>query len=302
MSGNEALVSVCCLGYNHGKFIEKNVRSIWNQSYKNIEIIAVNDGSTDNSAEILDKLAEQSPFPMTVINQSNTGNIGKNLNRAIAKAKGAYLSIIAMDDELYPDALESKLERMVANPNIIFIANSQITGIDNNNNVLNDYVPVMPLDEIENPTAQDILDLEYRNSHSFYVQGSLFRTDIVRKVGCFDEDMIGDDIVLRCKLCNFILQNPQFCFVIDHKPACYYRIHENNIHKNSIRQLNSVVQVLNRFFSDKPYPKIIDKWYYSALRHSDFKSAKKLWNERNVSRYKWRFKTLRLLFKKYIEG
>lgn len=292
------LISICCLAYNHAEFIEKNIKSIWNQSYKNIEIIAVNDGSSDNSAEILNKLAAISPCPMTVINQKNTGNVGKNFNTAIAKAKGDYLSFIAMDDELYPDALESKIKRMEQNHNIIFIANSQITGIDNNN-VPNDYVPAMKLDSVENPTASDILDLEYTDFHSFYIQGSLFRTSIVRNIGGFDEDMIGDDIVLRCKLCNYLLKRPDLTFIIDHKPSCFYRIHENNIHKNSVRQLNSVIQLLDRFFKDKPYPKSIDKWYYVALRNSSFDQAKKIWSMEALKKYKWRFKSLRILYKSF---
>lgn len=50
---NEAICSVCCLGYNHAHFLEQNIRAIWEGEYKQIEIIVVDDGSTDSSVRML---------------------------------------------------------------------------------------------------------------------------------------------------------------------------------------------------------------------------------------------------------
>ena len=50
---NKKLISFCCLSYNHENYIEQCIRSIWNQNYKNIEILALDDGSKDNSVSIL---------------------------------------------------------------------------------------------------------------------------------------------------------------------------------------------------------------------------------------------------------
>ena len=66
---NNPLISVCCVSYNHEKFITKCLESIWNQDYKNIEIIVVDDGSSDNSVNILENLKSKSPFPMTILTQ-----------------------------------------------------------------------------------------------------------------------------------------------------------------------------------------------------------------------------------------
>ena len=70
MTGNNPtlpLLSVCCLGYKHARFLEENVRSICAIDYPNIEIIAVDDGSQDNSVELLNRLAAEIPLKMTVI-------------------------------------------------------------------------------------------------------------------------------------------------------------------------------------------------------------------------------------------
>ena len=72
MTGNNPtlpLLSVCCLGYKHARFLEENVRSICAIDYPNIEIIAVDDGSQDNSVELLNRLAAEIPLKMTVIGQ-----------------------------------------------------------------------------------------------------------------------------------------------------------------------------------------------------------------------------------------
>jgi alpha-1,3-rhamnosyltransferase len=79
------LISFCCVSYNHEKFIERylesiwNLESIWTQDYKNIEIIVVDDGSTDESVKVLESLKSKSPFPLKILTQQNTGNVDKIL-------------------------------------------------------------------------------------------------------------------------------------------------------------------------------------------------------------------------------
>ena len=76
MSGTKNLLSICCLVYNHAPFIKDNIESIWNSDYNNLEIIVVDDGSKDESSDILKNLQKVSPYPMTIILQKNTGNVG----------------------------------------------------------------------------------------------------------------------------------------------------------------------------------------------------------------------------------
>ncbi len=116
---NNPLLSVCCVSYNHEKFIPKCLESIWNQDYKNIEIIVIDDGSSDNSVSILENLKSKSPFPMTILTQANTGNIGKNFNRAINSAKGKFIALISCDDFFYENMASSQIDIFEKNENII---------------------------------------------------------------------------------------------------------------------------------------------------------------------------------------
>ena len=71
MNDSKSLVSICCLSYNQEKYIKEAIEALWMQEYKNIEILALDDGSSDNSPNILSELAKKSPVPMQIILQKN---------------------------------------------------------------------------------------------------------------------------------------------------------------------------------------------------------------------------------------
>lgn len=243
------LVSVCVVSYNHEKFIEYCINSIWKQEYKNIEILVLDDGSVDNSVKICNELKKNSPCPMTIISQPNSGNAGKNFNKLFKIAKGKYISIIAADDALFPDAISKKVEIMENDNSIQYVINSKIQAINGNNELI-DYIP-MSLDQIEKPLASNILNLEFNEIHSYYIQGALFRKTVIEAVNGFDEDMLADDIVLRTKFALYIKENPQYNFVTLHEPACYYRRHDSNISNNIIRQLTAVSMYFDKYWKNE---------------------------------------------------
>lgn len=94
-------VSVIVPIYNVERYLEKALKSIIGQSLKNIEIICVNDGSTDNSPEILNKYAALDKR-INVINQEN-GGYGKAMNAGIKAAAGEYVGIVEPDDYILPN-------------------------------------------------------------------------------------------------------------------------------------------------------------------------------------------------------
>ena len=260
------LLSICCLGYNHAPFIEANIRAIWDSGCKDIEIIAVDDGSKDNSGEILKKLQKQSPIPMKVLLQENTGNIAHNFNVAWHEAKGKYITFMALDDVLQSDKIAEAINYLEQDEKCAFVASSVITGIDNDGNICNN-IPSLKLNFLKNPIIDDLLELEYLEFGAFYLQGSFFRKDIVDAVGGFDEDMLGDDIVLRTKVFRYIKQHPELSFKILTCPLCSYRQHDGNIHSNHMRQIKIVTQYLGRYWPDKPIPQILLTWAKSSCQH-----------------------------------
>lgn len=100
----EALVSVIVPMYNCGKYIERCICSLIVQTYRQIEIIVVDDGSTDNSADIIKKL-QQENSNLKYFYQRNQG-VGIARNKAIEKAEGKYLLFVDSDDYLGNNYIE----------------------------------------------------------------------------------------------------------------------------------------------------------------------------------------------------
>lgn len=98
------LVSVIIPCFNHGKYLKEAVESIQGQTYENIEIIIVNDGSSDNTEEVAQSLVETDQKIKFVNLKENTGKWNA-LNRGIAQASGQYITFQDADDVSLPDRI-----------------------------------------------------------------------------------------------------------------------------------------------------------------------------------------------------
>ena len=106
------MVSLIITCYNSGKYIERCLNSVLNQIDKDIELILVNDGSTDNTANIIKQYyskLEESLTKFIYIEQENQG-VGSACNNAFKKVTGKYLTLLDSDDVMLPN---SSLERRI---------------------------------------------------------------------------------------------------------------------------------------------------------------------------------------------
>ncbi|MBL3656485.1 glycosyltransferase [Fulvivirga sediminis] len=102
---DQPLVSIICLCYNHERFVKEALLSVFQQTYKNIEIIVVDDASTDNSGEIIADLLKAYPDVRFMSLKQNIGNC-KAFNRAYALSSGDFVIDLAADDVLLPKRVE----------------------------------------------------------------------------------------------------------------------------------------------------------------------------------------------------
>ncbi|SER83474.1 glycosyltransferase family 2 protein [Lachnobacterium bovis] len=116
------LISVIVPVYNIEKYIKKCVKSIERQTYENIEIILVDDGSTDKSGIICDELAK-SDKRIRVYHQQNKG-LSEARNKGIKEAKGEFLSFVDGDDVVFSKMYEKMLETL-----LISDADFAVTGV-----------------------------------------------------------------------------------------------------------------------------------------------------------------------------
>jgi glycosyltransferase involved in cell wall biosynthesis len=111
----QPLVSVLMTSYNRERYIGEAIESVMNSTYKNFELIIVDDGSKDATVNIAKGYAETDPRIRVYINEKNLGDY-PNRNRAASYAKGKYLKYVDSDDKILPEALETFVNIMENSP------------------------------------------------------------------------------------------------------------------------------------------------------------------------------------------
>lgn len=117
----EELISVIVPVYNVEKYLNKCIDSIINQTYKNLEIILVDDGSTDNSGKICDEYAKKDNR-IIVIHKEN-GGLSNARNAGIKNSQGLYTSFVDSDDYILPNMIDRLYKIMIQNQADISICN-----------------------------------------------------------------------------------------------------------------------------------------------------------------------------------
>lgn len=103
------LISVVVTCYNHENYIEQCLRSIFKQTYRNIELIVLDDGSTDNSSEIIKEVLKESPFVTTFESHENIGVV-RTRNKGLILLNGDYFLFVDSDDFLDETYVEELYE------------------------------------------------------------------------------------------------------------------------------------------------------------------------------------------------
>lgn len=109
------MISVLISVYNASEFLQNTLESVINQTYRDLEIIVVNDGSTDNSREILKSISDKR---LKVIDQENKGQSAA-INEALRYSRGEYIKIVDADDILNFTHLEAQMDRMQARNDVL---------------------------------------------------------------------------------------------------------------------------------------------------------------------------------------
>lgn len=98
------IVTIVCTCYNHENYVVESLQSVLNQTYKNIQLIVVDDYSTDNSVTVIKDFIKKYPEIIFIKNETNQG-LTKSVNNAMLQAKGEYFIDLAADDVLMPNCI-----------------------------------------------------------------------------------------------------------------------------------------------------------------------------------------------------
>ena len=206
-------ISVIVPVYNVERYLPQCLDSIINQTFRDIEIICINDGSTDNSGIILEEYA-QKDSRLKVLNQENQG-LSVARNNGIAQATGEYISFIDSDDFIHLEFLDTLYQTLIQ-------SNCDIAGCDFQK-VYNNEVPVLGNIKFKKyVSALDVL-LNKKNFIHFNVWNKLYKREIIKDIQ-FVENLYFEDWVFN--LCVFA-QNTSFAWI--NEKLYGYRISNQSI-------------------------------------------------------------------------
>nr|WP_294895786.1 glycosyltransferase [uncultured Pedobacter sp.] len=183
-------ISVVMAVYNAEQFLQEAVESILNQTFKEFEFIIINDGSTDNSLNIIKSYNDQR---IILVNQANQG-LSKSLNNGVAIAKSELIVRMDADDISDVNRLKMQYHYMENIPNCVILG-TNASVIDLNGSFL--YSSNLPL--------EDEKIRERLPESSFFHSSTIFRKDCFLKVGGYPEDIFHyfEDKVLWNKMAPF---------------------------------------------------------------------------------------------------
>ena len=225
-------VSVIIPTYNHRDYVLLALESVFAQTFTDYEIIVVNDGSPDGTAELLRPLAENGR--VRYIEQPNAGQAAAR-NRGLAEASGEFIAFLDDDDLWPPDKLAWQVEALDANPDMCLIAGAA--------RVFNGDNPEIC---IWNDADDELTIAKLCESNPMTSPGqTLIRRHALDAIGGLREDIWGaDDWDLYFRLAR---QGRQFR---QKRIALHYRIHGANASHDTLRMVGNALQVLRENLPD----------------------------------------------------
>lgn len=109
MKNSSDTVTIITPSFNHAPYLRNTVESAMSQTYKNIEYIIIDDGSTDNSHDVIRELASEYPQIRYVLHAENKGHV--RINEGVQMATGDYISILSSDDWYLPEKIEKQIAK-----------------------------------------------------------------------------------------------------------------------------------------------------------------------------------------------
>ena len=211
-------VSVVIITYNHGQFIAEAIRSILGQTFRDFEIVVVDDGSTDNTAETV------SSYPVTYFWQENQG-VCRAYNRGIDLSKGEYVLFLDADDMLLEDTLRKEAELLDSNPEVALCYGQAYVMNDGDGRIYRVRKSTFLNSSAIVDSKQQIRELLFANRITSST--AMIRRRCLDEVGRFDERIgaIAEDRHLYIRLAK------RYRLAYMAEPLVKYRVHPYQTHK-----------------------------------------------------------------------
>jgi alpha-1,3-rhamnosyltransferase len=255
------LVTIIVPCFNHEKYIQLCIESVINQTYSEIELLVIDDGSSDNSPSILKQLSEQYNFDLVL--QQNKG-LSITLNEVIARAKGKYICPMGSDDIMMPDKTAKQVALMEAEADIAVCGGNALV-IDSDN--------VIGSRRQNFPSYREIsFDNLFRLTGAGIVAPTaMLRKSVVVDEGCYDPLIPLEDLYMWLKLTH---RGHRMVGMND--VLIYYRKHANNTYKNVGHMIDSILKTLKPYEAEEGYEQVRQHYLKSAFLNASKQKQRQL--------------------------
>ena len=282
------LISVIIPAYNHEKYIEECIRSIMAQTYQNIELLVIDDGSKDGTFEILQSLKPECEkrFVRVVFETQENQGTRVTLNRLIDLARGQYLYMIASDDMAKPQAIETLHLFLSQNPDyVLAVGDNEIINGKSERIYWGENRAVLPENKALYKTFGDELHLNapdnkladfgaYANllKGNHVPNGYLYLRQAMIDAGKYDESVFLEDWYMHLQLSKI----GKYKYIPD--ILFSYRWHESNTVSSSEYKAKQLEIYRQIYEHEKEY----------CFTHGYKKQWKRQWCKRFGWRAKWK--------------
>ena len=216
------LISIIVPVYNAEKYLQKCLDSILEQTYQNLEIIIVNDGSTDNSGQICHEY-EQKDSRIIYMEKEN-GGVSDTRNTGLDRMTGSYVTFVDSDDWLEPNYVQFLYEKLIEHQADIVVGN--YTRFNEANSVFYFHTSADYYEKVYDNTSiiSCLYDSkELLNSALIVAWGKIYKKEIMANFR-FPIDRIGEDALFNLKA---LLDSKKVVYV--NKSAYIYRVREGSL-------------------------------------------------------------------------
>lgn len=187
----QGLISIIAISYNHAPFIREALDSVFAQTYQHIELIIVDDASTDQSAVIIQSCIAGKNIQF-IQNTSNEGNC-RSFNKALALSKGSYIIDFALDDLMYPERVAKQVALLAKSESNTGVCFTNVDIINVESKLIRQHYPAfhhkLHKDSIPQGNVFDaLLSRYYLNPVSM-----MFKREVIEALNGYDESLAYED-------------------------------------------------------------------------------------------------------------
>lgn len=173
----QPLVSIIICFYNEQPYLERCINSVINQTYKNLQLILVNDGSTDNSLAVAQSFQNKIKH-IQIFSTTNQG-LGVSRNNALKHAQGEFLTFLDADDELMPEMIEKCCDEIIKTKSDLIVSRFTIAGKNGTQQAIDNGIKNVTFGERE---AEQFIKEVYQFKVSCTVWAKLYHTKTAKKI------------------------------------------------------------------------------------------------------------------------